>query len=464
MMKLKKSRTANIKEVEVDFRVLQFSCLDQTMLSSLGKQAVQTRWLIEATRGEEPFEIVLTIDKSVMGSPDVRVSCKGEQVFPSGPKESGKLQNDFEWRWPFRGQLPGMLVPNAFHVRPEHSVRDEWFPATVMQQMEDGTFKVSAKFPSGQGGVKDIELPVVQAQNLREAATLGPIRMPMCALILYVPAKNPAHATLSVEKNGEAELLTHYFARCTPPPAPGKLLGKPAKEQRIRFEVSKDRKHVKCDSGYSELSHFLNGEVRTVARESPTKLKKFWKLQVGPFAEHTIELEKKSASSKIATLTVDGEVLCQASAEDIESGPEGWSCEFRLLGEKFLDWEVFTCNSDGAPLDVKTDVVHRTAYCHECVVVLKGAVPEATLTVDGRHYQDMADFRPATRSDIIEWNPDSLYASFGLVVPFKVDEKAPTGLARMASGKASGGPFAWLFGCCVSPDASVVSDIHQEIK
>merc|ERR1740121_107384 len=182
--------------------------------------------------------------------------------------------------------------------------------------------------------------------------------------------------------------MTHYFARRTPAPPDGKLVGQ---NPRVTLEVSKERTEVQASVSDSELSHFVSGEVRSVSREAEHNLRKTWKIQIGPFAEHVVQLERRSATSKIITLTIDGQVLCEASAEDIESRGDCWECNFRFLGEKYLEWIVHNCNSEGAPLDSKGSIVNRTAFSHHCVVTCGENIEEASLTIDGRDFGFLAD-------------------------------------------------------------------------
>lgn len=475
MAKYQRSRTSNIKDGEIDFRVLQFTCHDNTFLSGVGKHCQESRWLLEVAGQSQPVDILVTVDKQVMSAPEVHVTCNSKQVFPASSKDKAKLQEDFSWRWPFRGVVRGLQVPDAYHVRSEYSVRDEWYTATLTQQLDDGLFKAMVKMPAGEGRLKEIEFPAVKAANIREAMSHRPLALPKCELVLHVPFKNPLHPTLCVAKEvpglnaNSEELITHFLARRTPPPPKGTgLATAKAPDQVIKFEVTKDRKSVKASEGYSVLSHFMSGQVRCVDKQVRGKLKKTFKIQIGPFAEHVVELEKKSTSSKIVTLTVDGEILCEATAEDIESREDWWECQFRFMGEKFLDWHVYECNSNGVPLDKKGHLTHRTVYSHMCTVSFVGDVSSATMQIDGVDYVDLPDAKPQTNAEIVDWSPESLNASFGLVVPFKVDPDAPTGLG-MGFGAAGGSPgtggiFDTLFGCCASPTSHVNNSTTTEIS
>jgi len=461
MAKMRKSRTSNIKDAEIDFRVLRFTSHDNAFLSAVGRHSQESRWLVEVIGKPEPVDICVTVDKAIMGSPEVHVSCKGEQVFPTDSHQKAKLVNDFYWRWPFRGTVRGLLVPDAYEVIPEHSVIEHWLPATLTQQTDDGHFKATVKMPMVHGGFKAIELPLVKASNIRDAKTHMPLVIPERELVLDVPVKSPLHPTLSVTNAGastDEQLLTHLFARRTPPPKKG-LMGPPEKQPRVTFHVSKDRTKINASVGCSQLNHFLTGEVRSVEQHTEGKLKKWWRFQIGPFAEHIVQVEKRSAGNKTVTLTVDGEVLCEAKAEDIESRDDWWECHFRFMGERYVDWLVHTCNSEGVPLDSMDTVVQRTVFAHFCSVSFVEDISEAILYIGNDEFSDLPHARQPPSIETNEWAPEALGASFGLVVPYKVDPDAPTGFrAALASKPGGGGGIFDIFGCCANAGAAVQKD------
>merc|ERR1712039_149971 len=86
------------------------------------------------------------------------------------------------------------------------------------------------------------------------------------------------------------------------------------------------------------------------------------------FAEHLIEIEKSSKLSKVATLTVDGELLVESNNEDIDCAPETWEATFRFIGERVLDWEIFEHDVHGRALDTRGTVQQKTKVSHQCRV------------------------------------------------------------------------------------------------
>merc|ERR1712019_56001 len=97
-------------------------------------------------------------------------------------------------------------------------------------------------------------------------------------------------ATLSLE-NGSP--ITHRFGRLSPP--------KDAEKTKIHFSVAKDRSMVTADAGHAELMHFVSGQVRTV-RNDVQRLSRSWTFQLGPHAQHTVEISKRYKVGSVITL------------------------------------------------------------------------------------------------------------------------------------------------------------------
>merc|ERR1712232_1088487 len=101
-------------------------------------------------------------------------------------------------------------------------------------------------------------------------------------------------------------------------------------------------------------------------------------------AVHTIILERKWKST-IATLTVDGALLIESNAEDLDCPTEHWECKFRFKGERVVNFEVHETNVDGDVQDTTSTVHHRIPYSRECSIkiVNDNDVRHAELSVDG---------------------------------------------------------------------------------
>lgn len=461
---LVKQRTVAIDKDEVDFRILTYRALDSSALTSLGKHCKETHWRIAVGSGKKTIDIQLNVDRSVVGNCEVAVLCDGKQVFPvpdgysnAAPgQDKASLRETFTWRHPFRGTVKGLGKTKYFEIRPMHLHAESWHPATLKEQMDDGTFRAMVYMPDGSGGEKEVYYPLVQKDNLRERATRKPLVIPERALVLTVPVQDPLHATLQVDQ----ELCTHFFARPTPPPAKPPLK---ANKNRITLQVNQDRTEVSADVGYSTFGHFLDGEVRAVKADA-TRTRHIWAIQVGPFAEHVIELAKNIKSNKVYVLTVDSEVLVEAAAEDIESREDWWECQFRLMGEKFLDWDVYETDPDGNALDSKGVVSQKTKYSHELIVSFTASdanLGRAKLHIDNVDFTELPQMRDLRdRDKLVRCPPEALRGTYNLLTPYKVNDQEPDGFAAL--GKALGGlfcnPGGFFLGCCNRPPFDTVGE------
>jgi len=202
--------------------------------------------------------------------------------------------------------------------------------------------------------------------------------------------------------------------------------------------------------------------VKQITQDA-SRERRSWKVQIGPYAVHEIELERKYTFNKAISLTVDGELLVESTAEDLES-PEGlWQCNFRFSGEKFLDWEVFETSPSGSKLHTQAIVSEKRPYSHECVVSfpVEEAIASqmdlsvATLVIDGIEYLELPQTFQAVEEESLVLDVDALRGSYMLSVPTKVNESPPSMLeTALASLGVSGcsGPGRGVF-CCGSTAA-----------
>jgi len=453
---------------EMGFMVVSFTSRDSSILSTLGSHSKENRWKIGMGLNSSTFDIVLTVDKSVMKSePQVSIDWDGKKIFPepgSTTYSKAKLKEDFMWKLPFRGVLPGVNKEGFYEVRNEQF--EKWYPATLTEQRQDGLFKATVQVPDDtvNDGYREVQYPAVRKENIREAwGVKNPIAMPQRFLVLHVPKSDPMHASLSVDTG---DRMTYFFARRTPrltmPPGTPKSTSTGTTvnarhaleavvpvnytDNAINFKVSKDRSRVSTDVGHSVLSHFLEGDIRSVEEKKEKKLKHSWTIQIGPFAEHTIELEKKYSIGKMVSLTVDGDLLVESNAEDIESREGYWECAFYFIGEKYLNWEVYESNAHGYTLDTVgtiNQLIRR--YQHKCEISFResGTLVDATLTIDGVRYQELALRSELFREEPISCSPEAMQATYSLVTPFKVSDSATTTAASTVAGA-----FGFFTFCC----------------
>mmetsp|Transcript_53564 Transcript_53564/g.148956 ORF Transcript_53564/g.148956 Transcript_53564/m.148956 type:complete len:440 (+) Transcript_53564:64-1383(+) len=432
---LKGSRTVPIDSDEVDFMVLEYVCHDDVAISGLGSQCKESRWKVQAGVGTEPFVIKVHVDKAVVGSTQVMVECAGEKVFPaSGSAQKAKMEEDIFWSKSFQGTVKGIGVRDVFEVRPPAFGVRHWFKCILTRQHDEGYFEVMALMPDGKGDFKEECLKDVEPRDIREASSKKILELVERRLTLEVPMSDALHATLSVD-NGD--LITHYFARPTPPP--GKLAS-----PMLKIKVNKERTEVSGDVGHSVLTGFVAMQPHQV-ETSADKLKHSWTLQIGPWSEHKILVEKKYAKSPIVTLTVDDTLLCEAAPEDLDISSDVWECKFQLKGEKCLNFEVYETTPDGVTLDSKDDVNIWSKVMVECDVRVPDGndLSSAQLFVDGNSYLDLQRKPSEYAESNIRLSPQDFSMTYHNYVPYKINHKAQGG-----SGTSEN---QWgIFHCCMS--------------
>lgn len=476
--RLARRRTFAVGTNEVDFAVLEYTCRDSSVISSLGKSCMESSWKIAVGGGSSMLDLKLTVDTKIVGKPEVSFVCGGKPVFPpSGSKSKGKLKEDLKWQCPFRGTIQGIGERGRYELKPEHASSDIWYPATVLEQRSDGLFKAVAMMPSDEKLPKEVTMPAVRQENLREVdGQKKQVRTPMRSLVLEVPVKDPLRSTLSVDGS---QLITHFFARPTPPPpkgakaetedsTDGPTVAKPV-HPRLLFSVSKDRSAVTCEVGHSVLVHFLNGEVRRPPGQDGDKSKRSWSVQIGPFATHTIEVERRYTLSRVVTLVVDGDLLVESTAEDLES-PEGfWECRFRFVGEKFLDWKIFETTPAGGTLRTQTVVSEKRTYHHDCVISIPTDerysttgvdLSTAKLTIDGTDFSELPETREVHGEESLVLAPEALKGVYSLSAPSKINYSPPSSLSTILDSMGvSCGAGGGLFCCGGSAHPAGLGDI-----
>lgn len=440
--------------------VLQYTCRDQSVITTLSTSCQESNWKIAVGGGSHVIDLKLIVDTHLVGKPSVGVVCNGKHIFPHSDNDRAKLKEDLKWQCPFRGTIVGIGERNCFEFKPEHGDGDLWYAATVLEQREDGLFKVAVSMPAGEGGLRVVEFPAVKEELLREAeGQKRPVKTPLRSLILQVPMADPKSSTLSVDGS---TLMTHFFSRPTPAPSKeqgGSSLTGLLTPTRTLFRVSRDGSQVTSELGHDQLSHFLSGQVKQIAQDA-SKDRRTWRLQIGPFATHEIELERKYRFNKTISLTVDGELLVESTAEDLES-PEGiWQCNFRFSGEKFVDWEVFEKSPSGQTLRMQAVVSDKRPYSHECVVSFpveealasQMDLSVATLVIDGIEYLELPKGLQAVEEEGLTLDVQALKGSYSLSVPTKVNTSPPSMLENALASlgvTGCGGPGRGVF-CCGS--------------
>jgi hypothetical protein len=260
-------------------------------------------------------------------------------------------------------------------------------------------------------------VPAIKAECIREVGTKRPIKIPQRFLNLEVPRGDPLQPTLAADND---ELITHFFARPTPHPGNGRT--------KVQFKVNKQRTEAVADIGHRDFNAFLKCEPYFVQQES-TKTKRIWTLQIGPFAEHIIELERKWGRSKIATLAIDGTPLVEVAPVDLDCDSD-WECKFRFKGEKCVNFEKFESNQAGMSLDTMGLIERKMPYSIECEVKIpdSGDLTAAQFKVGGKMFEHLQPKPTKYEEENIKTTPEALMFTHNLRIPYKIDAEAKSGL------------------------------------
>lgn len=456
---MRKQITMTSERQELDVYVSQFKCHDSTVGSAVGRNTKDIEWQVMYDLDSPPIAIAVHVQERKLHSNEVSIECNGQAIFTgAGAKTGTKMNEDFNYQWPFRGAIKGINDPEYFEIRPQSSM--EWFACTITGQRKDGFYEVTAYQLDNSGYRRAVQYPAVDKKDLRESSTRRALQVPESTLHLHVPRLDPLKAALSV--GGAA--ITQNFGRPSPPPSK-RVQGKP----NIQMTVDRDRTQVTASTGHNVLSHFVSGEVRCL-RSEIERLSRFWTVQLGPFAEHSVKICKNYTLGKIVTLMIDDEIFVEATAADLGCTGAGWQCNFRFVGERTMDFEVYKTNKDAFPLDETAHVLERRKYVHECSVFLPNVTDwdlnKAQFFIDGKDFRELpvVPQGQAFQDPPLSMDPRAMNNLYGISVPYKVDLLAPSGITAMANNaaavavethKAATGFFQW---CCESSAVNEPSD------
>mmetsp|Transcript_69337 Transcript_69337/g.206474 ORF Transcript_69337/g.206474 Transcript_69337/m.206474 type:complete len:524 (-) Transcript_69337:36-1607(-) len=471
-----RAKTVTASRSDVDIMVLEFACKDDSAFIAVGKHLKEMRWKVAAL-GCPGVGIKLNVEKQPMFEPDVGLLCDGQKLYPVGGAERGKLKGDFEYKWPFRGEAQNLDKPNFWEVRPK-TMGDNWFPVSSIQQRKDGHFDVLVWLPDGKGGAKQIALGSVEKADIREEKTKQPLEIPNRTVVLSVPKADPLQqATLTLTDEVLRETVTHYFARPTPPPGPGaESLPAPS---GIQIALSQDRRNLTTNVSSSVLAGYMTSDPRSVEASAQGTTKMSWKFRLGPYAEHTLLLEKKLVGqsaqlmssagtsmlsgmrqvadiaetgllqqSKLVCLSVDGRVLVEAAAEDFdadcpEAASAAWACKFRFIGERSVKFLVYETNGSGMTLDttslvegLRKDQIKISKVCTLCIADLAD-LSTSSLFIDGVSFNELKPYAEPTSEPALSGDPQVLEMQYDIRAPYKIRDVAP--LAALQEKLQAGG-------------------------
>lgn len=434
-----------LNQDDLDVMVLSHSCFDAKALGNLGAGGHEATWKVQVGHNPSPIVIKLLVDTSHLGTPRVTILSNDSRIFPTDDGcDMSKIRGDFQHKWQFSGAVFGMHKHRFVEMRPDAG--SEWLPATMTGQSTEGFFDVEAEMPDGVGGLMKVAFADVDKANIREASSHADVRVRRRYLMLEVPAQDPLQAVLSIDN---CELVTHYFARPSPPPAP---VG--SARPSLALRVSRDRRRAAANVGRRVLEDFAAGRVRAVA-ESPLEdlARHAWTLNLGPFAEHCVEIEKSNAGHRVVKLVIDGEALVEACADDIDCVDGEWECSFRFMGHRDISFDLYEMDKHGSQLDSRSIASRKRAYCHECRVLLRDEddMGTADLFVDGVNFKALAPLEAHTPEDNAVLDLDELRQLYGIDVPYKASMATPATAAQPTVSYAGG-----LFSICCGPP-SVIS-------
>jgi len=455
---LRRQRTLTADSYELDVMVVGFSAHDSSVGNALGRNCKELKWRVMYDLHSEPIGICVRVQEHKLHYNGVSVECNGSPIFVGESGHKAKMIEDLHYQWPFRASIRGLGEPDLFELRMPYMHGETWVPATITCQREDGFFEATA-FQYG------LPIPAVALKDIRENSTGAPPVVPECCLHLHVPHQDPLRASLSMDGSGEQ--ITHCFGRPSPPPvAKGQELAK------VRFQVSQDRSVVSADVGHATLHHFVSGEVRAVKQEF-ARMRHSWRFQLGPFAEHTVEVVKKYTLGTIITLLVDGEVLVEAAAADLGLKGGEWKVDFKFVGERLLNFEVYKTNKEGFVLPEKGNIEQIQKYTHQCSVVIPNdwefstgicRADTAQFFIDGNAFGELPVVLPQHEEPNLKLDVRALLHLYNIATPYVVDQAAPSTMAVMTNSvmQQATGIFGLWTGCCKHPVSEGVEIIAAE--
>jgi hypothetical protein len=400
--------------------VLEFTSRDDSNFVGMGRHLKEMRWKV-AAMGTAPLEVKLNVDKQPLMEPDVGVSCNGMKIFPMGAGERGKMKDDFEHRWPFRAEVKNLAKKNFFEVRPK-AMGDNWFPANSIVQMKDGLFEASVWLPDGAGGAREVVLPQVDKSDIREEASKKVLDVPYRNVVLNVPREDTLHETtfmLVDDATGE-EPITYSFARPTPPASRSGVESLPSMRP-IGMTVTKDRTLVTSDVTHSMLASYMAAET-TMVECTSTTTQIMWKLMIGPFAQHTIVLEKKLVSQGAQQVSQAAGALTGGLKQAKDLAESAVLQQSRLVS--------LIVDSTDLVEGLRRDQIKVCKACTVCAADITD-LSTATLDIDGVLFTSLKPYSPPdAREAPVACDPQVLGLQYGITVPYKVRDIAPMALIQ----------------------------------
>eukprot|EP00928_Gymnodinium_smaydae_P055436 TRINITY_DN3898_c0_g2_i1.p1 TRINITY_DN3898_c0_g2~~TRINITY_DN3898_c0_g2_i1.p1 ORF type:complete len:507 (-),score=58.47 TRINITY_DN3898_c0_g2_i1:2102-3571(-) len=407
-----------------DILIEEYTCVDSHDTLPFGKFRPRTKtlsWRVQVPGLEQELDVRVRVHAAgLVFGPEVNVTVGNSQLFPlDKTRQRYQLGEDFEHSWTVYATLRDLSEPykeSFYEVKPDASL-DTWYPATLTSQRGDGTFEAWVTMPNVVGIPRPYFFPAVCICDIREARTKKPLQIDQKTLVLRVPSDDPMTASLTVEGD-KPEVAA--LARWTPFASDAVTVS-----PSLQLNVSKYRTHISSSVGHSVLSHFLSGEVRNVSQED-RRLRKSWTIEVGPGILHTIEIKRDHWPSNVVTLKVDGKVMVRSSTENIGCSNDAWHCDFQLVGERHLMFDMNEVTRFGNTLDSRNTVQVPLPFSHSCCVFvrrdnLKFDIPSAILTIDGKEFTELPFTKNLpSEAPLVDISWEVFKLRYGLDIPHKV--------------------------------------------
>jgi hypothetical protein len=495
MARRTRALTEVVDTTEVALVVEQWFCEEHSVKKKVGAQSKTTqKWRVRAvgrgdtlvgdidkmktSKANEALDIEVVIDEGIVSGaalgPQLRVCTKSGHIFPARG-DKARIYEDIRHEWNFRGIVSGIgligenkdrwilgTIPTETPQDPTtHAIQDivlgysaikslyevelngQRYPAVLKRQRPDGCFEAAVFQPDLRGVLEIRDYPSLHRSSIFEVGAMEHISVPEVLLALDIPKANPHSMALSVS----GKKFIDYLGRVSPHKgtvqrriyidAPKRWI--PIAKQMTSAAIGVENEDpASINVGASVLNHFLSGQVRRGKSDS-TRLSKWWEVQLGPFAEHRIEIEKKNRLSPMLTLSVDGEVLCECVGEDLGCGSEEWRCRFSFVGEKHIDFNVYEETRDGRELETKSVITRAYCYDHNVeVVYMRRNIDDfhtVQLSVDGVPFNELEQIvLPRDEADL-KITRKVLLNQFGLEVPRKILAEDSRGVARKIAGR-----------------------------
>lgn len=449
-------RTSAVQANETDCMIVHYHCLAETDQASR-TTVKEASWTAVVGVDATPIHIVLRVCESLDARRDVSITCDGDVIL-SEQMDDRSSQAKFEHAWTFTGHIREVHEPNIYEFRPGSAATPQaWYPATLTCLRDDGTYDLVALMSDFDGGLKEVSFSAVAKTNIRRKGANrcsfpGPPASPWRYLCLEVPRCDPMQAVLNIDGS---QMVTHYFARVSPPPcspladcSSSNAVSSTALP-RIEMKVDKNRQVVDANVGDSFLKHFMSGEARSIASDQQ-RLRCRWSFQLGPFAEHLVELEKRHATSHVLCLKVDGTILVEAASDGLDCVDGGWECHFFLIGQRALNFEVFEMDARGRALATTGDVAQVAKYTHTCHIKLRdcGDLTKAILSIDEVDFAHLPAKVDSSAEKHLSMDLQTLWMAYNILVPYRVASGRNTTSSHFDVDDAILGERVGVAECC----------------